>query len=87
MAELAYAEGLNPSGREVVRVRIPPRAPVFGTRFDLLSDLGRTSVGPRSDPATGKQRRHYKQGFRTKREAEAALDELLSVIRSGDVVN
>ena len=47
----------------------------------------RTSVGPRSDPATGKQRRHYKQGFRTKREAEAALDELLSVIRSGDVVN
>lgn len=26
VAELAYAEGLNPSGRKVVRVRIPPRA-------------------------------------------------------------
>ena len=45
----------------------------------------RVDLGP--DPATGKRRQHYKQGFRTKREAEAALDELLSGVRSGDVVS
>lgn len=45
----------------------------------------RADLGP--DPATDKRRQHYKQGFRTKREAEAALDELLSSVRSGDVFN
>ena len=45
----------------------------------------RADLGP--DPSTGKRRQHYKQGFRTKREAEAALDELLSTVRSGDLVS
>lgn len=45
----------------------------------------RVDLGP--DPATGKRRQHYKQGFRTKREAEAALDELLATVRSGDLVS
>lgn len=48
----------------------------YGARVDL---------GP--DPSTGKRRQLSRQGFRTKREAEAALDELLSSVRAGDLVN
>ncbi len=44
----------------------------------------RVDLGP--DPATGKRRQHYKQGYPTKREAEAALDEVLANVRSGSVV-
>ena len=44
----------------------------------------RVDLGP--DPATGKRRQVQKQGFRTKREAETALDEQLSSIRTGSVV-
>lgn len=39
------------------------------------------------DPATGKRRQILRQGFRTKREAEAALEEFLSGVRTGAMVN
>ena len=42
-------------------------------------------LGP--DPATGKRRQTYKQGFRTKREVEAALEKALAAIRDGTVVS
>jgi hypothetical protein len=45
----------------------------------------RVDLGP--DPTDGKRRQHYEAGFRTKREAAAALDELRLSVRSGDVVN
>jgi integrase len=41
----------------------------------------RVDLGP--DPATGTRRQVQRQGFRTKREAETALDERLSSIRTG----
>jgi integrase len=44
----------------------------------------RVDLGP--DPATGKRRQAQRQGFRTKREAETALDEQLASIRAGTVV-
>ncbi|UOG20521.1 site-specific integrase [Gordonia amicalis] len=42
-------------------------------------DLGR-------DPATGKRRQERKRGFRTKRDAQEALDERLAEVRTGAVV-
>jgi integrase len=43
----------------------------------------RADLGP--DPATGRRRQTSRQGFRTKRAAEAALDEVLASVRSGTV--
>lgn len=43
----------------------------------------RADLGP--DPATGKRRQTQRQGFRTKREAEAALEKLLASVREGTV--
>lgn len=62
-------------GLPVARGRIFKRQGSYGFRVDL---------GP--DPATGRRRQVQRQGFRTKREAEAALDERLSSIRSGALV-
>ena len=45
----------------------------------------RVDLGP--DPATGKRRQIQRQGFRTKREVEAALDEHLTTIRSGGALS
>lgn len=45
----------------------------------------RVDIGP--DPATGKRRQTLRQGFRTKREAEAALEEVLSSVRDGSVTS
>lgn len=45
----------------------------------------RADLGP--DPSTGKRRQLSKQGFRTKREAETALGELLSGVLVGSVVS
>lgn len=45
----------------------------------------RVDIG--TDPATGKRRQHQRSGFRTKRDAEAALDEALSAVRAGIGVN
>lgn len=45
----------------------------------------RVDVG--KDPATGRRRQVLKQGFRTKREAERALDELLSTVHNGTMVS
>ncbi len=39
------------------------------------------------DPGTGKRKQVLRQGFRTKREAEAALDAFIGEVRSGDTVN
>jgi hypothetical protein len=39
------------------------------------------------DPATGQRRLLQQSGFKTKREAEAALDEVLGAVRTGTVVN
>ena len=44
----------------------------------------RVDLGP--DPATGKRRQRMKQGFSTKREAEAALAELMSDVQAGTTV-
>jgi integrase len=44
----------------------------------------RVDLGP--DPATGKRRQVAKQGFRTRKEAEAALGELLRSISTGSIV-
>ena len=44
----------------------------------------RVDLGP--DPATGKRRQYYKQGFPTKRAAEAALDQVLTDVREGTAV-
>jgi hypothetical protein len=41
-------------------------------------------VGP--DPVTGKRRQRTKGGFRTKRECQAALNEAISALRSGTLV-
>ncbi len=45
----------------------------------------RADLGP--DPATGKRRQLNRQGFRTRREAEAALEEALGAARSGSAVS
>lgn len=45
----------------------------------------RADLGP--DPATGRRRQMSKQGFRTKKEAEAALGDLLSSVRAGSAVS
>ncbi len=45
----------------------------------------RADLGP--DPGTGQRRQVSRQGFRTKREAESALDELLSSVRTGSTVS
>lgn len=45
----------------------------------------RVDLGP--DPATGSRRQIQRQGFRTKREAEAALDEHINTIRSGGALS
>jgi hypothetical protein len=39
------------------------------------------------DPATGSRRQVAKQGFRTRKAAEAALGEVLSVVAAGSVVS
>ena len=44
----------------------------------------RVDLGP--DPATGKRRQHYKQGFPTKKAAEAALAQVLADVRDGTAV-
>jgi hypothetical protein len=41
-------------------------------------------IGP--DPMTGKRRQRTKGGFRTKREWQAALNEAISALRSGTLV-
>src|SRR5829696_7283663 len=41
-------------------------------------------IGP--DPVTGKRRQRTKGGFRTKRECQAALNEAISALRSGSLV-
>src|SRR5215218_6799496 len=41
-------------------------------------------IGP--DPLTGKRRQHTKGGFRTKHECQAALNEAISALRSGTLV-
>jgi Arm DNA-binding domain len=41
-------------------------------------------IGP--DPVTGKRRQRTKGGFRTKRECQAALNEAISALRSGTLV-
>ena len=59
--------------------------------------MARGSVGKRAsgwafrvdvgqDPATGKRRQHQRQGFRTKREAEVALEDVLASVRDGTMV-
>jgi Phage integrase, N-terminal SAM-like domain/Arm DNA-binding domain len=45
----------------------------------------RADIG--QDPATGQRRQLQESGFRTKREAEAALDVVLGAVRVGTVVN
>ena len=45
----------------------------------------RVDLGP--DPATGKRRQLAKQGFRTRKEAEAALGAVLTSISRGSVVD
>jgi hypothetical protein len=45
----------------------------------------RVDLGP--DPATGKRRQLAKQGFRTRKEAEAALGAVLTSIARGSVVD
>ncbi len=45
----------------------------------------RVDLGP--DPATGSRRQIQRQGFRTKREAETALDEHITTIRSGGALS
>jgi len=60
----------------MARGRIFKRQGGYGFRVDL---------GP--DPATGKRRQSQRQGFRTKREAEAALADKLGEIRSGNVLS
>ncbi len=50
------------------------------TRWSYRVDLG-------PDPATGKRRQLAKQGFRTRKEAEAALGALLNSISRGSVVD
>ena len=40
-----------------------------------------------NDPATGKRRQASKQGFRTRKEAELSMQELLSETRDGVVAN
>jgi integrase len=50
-----------------------------GTGWAFRVDVG-------NDPATGRRRQVLRQGFRTKREAERALDEVLGSVRSGTVV-
>jgi hypothetical protein len=39
------------------------------------------------DPATGSRRQVAKQGFRTRKAAETALGEVLSVVAAGSVVS
>ncbi len=56
----------------MARGRVFKRHGGYGFRVDL---------GP--DPATGRRRQVLRQGFRTKREAEAALDERIASIRAG----
>ncbi len=45
----------------------------------------RVDIGP--DPATGKRRQVARQGFRTRKEAESSLGEVLSAISVGSVVS
>ncbi len=57
-----------------------------GSIFKRNSSYGYiVDLGP--DPATGKRRQTKKQGFRTKREVEAALEKALAAIRDGTVVS
>ena len=57
-----------------------------GTVFKRNGRYGiRVDLGP--DPKTGKRRQSSRQGFRTKREAEAALDEALGSRREGTLVS
>ena len=83
MAELADAEGLNPSG---------PQGPCgfesrpghsLTTRNVVATPFG-VDLGP--DLATGKRRQYDKQGFPTKKAAEAALDPVLADVREGTAV-
>ncbi len=60
----------------MARGRIFKRQGAYAFRVDL---------GP--DPATGSRRQIQRQGFRTKREAEAALDEHINTIRSGGALS
>ncbi|MCP4959225.1 MAG: hypothetical protein GY925_08165 [Actinomycetia bacterium] len=59
----------------MARGRIFKRQGGYGYRVDL---------GP--DPSTGRRRQEHRQGFRTKREVEAALDERLNSLRAGDSI-
>ena len=45
----------------------------------------RVDLGP--DPSTGRRRQLAKQGFRTRKAAEAALGEVLSAVAAGSVVS
>ena len=50
-----------------------------GSTYSYWLDIG-------SDPVTGKRRQRTKGGFRTKRECQAALNEAISALRSGTLV-
>jgi hypothetical protein len=50
-----------------------------GSTYTYWLDIG-------SDPVTGKRRQRTKGGFRTKRECQAALNEAISALRSGTLV-
>ena len=56
-----------------------------GERLDGGTAVGRYRVDLGPDPATGKRRQQLRQGFRTKREAEAALEKVLAAVREGTV--
>lgn len=60
----------------MARGRIFKRQGSYGYRLDLSPD-----------PATGRRRQEHRQGFRTKREAEAGLDERLASVRAGETVS
>lgn len=51
-----------------------------GNAWSYRVDLG-------ADPITGKRRQSAKQGFRTRKDAEAALGEVLSAVVAGSVVS
>ncbi len=83
MAELADAGGLNPSDPQVVRVRIPPRAPISqdfcgGPRdSDGLDGQWAFRVDAGFHADSGQRRQVLRQGFATKRAAEAALADMV----------
>lgn len=58
-----------------MRGHVTKRGSGYAIRFDK---------GP--DPVTGKRRQEYRSGYRTKKEAESALTELLGKVESGSLV-